>query len=325
MFHFRGRFVYRTHPMPSASEISQAAKALREGRLVAFPTETVYGLGADATSDAAVAALYAVKARPSFNPLICHVAAQAHAFALGDFSRRAQDVAERFWPGPLTIVVPRRSGCPVSMLASAGLASIGLRVPRHDMALALLREFGGPVAAPSANPSGRLSPTTAQHVRYSLGDKVDVVLDGGPSPIGVESTVLGFLGDVPRLLRPGGIPREQLEAFLGMRLEAEANAARPHAPGQLESHYAPRARLRLNAAAPQDGEAFLGFGACDSGARNLSPSGDTTEAAANLFRMLHELDAEGSPVIAVAPIPMDGLGAAINDRLARAAAPRASA
>ena len=242
--------------------------------------------------------------------------------ALGEFSPEASVLAKLFWPGPLTLVVPRRKSCPVSLLASAGLPNIAIRVPKHPVAQALLKAVHRPVVAPSANPSGRISPTTAAHVRAGLGDKVSVILDGGPSAIGLESTIVGFLGGRPTLLRPGGLAREEIESVLGHRLAQGGDAKKPSAPGQLESHYAPRARLRLNAEAARQGETYLAFGAASGGGFNLSPSGDLTEAAANLFRLLHEIDATGVKAIAVAPIPHHGLGEAINDRLKRAAAPR---
>lgn len=303
------------------SEIDKALEVLSAGGLVAFPTETVYGLGADATQDLAVAKIYAAKGRPQFNPLIAHVVDVEAAFDLAEFPSDAPRLAARFWPGPLTLVLPRRSPCPVSMLASAGLPSLALRVPAHPVALEMLREFGKPVVAPSANPSGKVSPTTAEHVRAGLGGKVDLILDGGPSLVGLESTIVSFLGERPRLLRSGGLSREAIEVALGYELLVEPVAGPLHAPGQLDSHYAPRARMRLNAATWNDGEARLGFGDCDA-PLNLSRKGDVVEAAANLFSMLHKLDAAGTDMIAVAPIPNSGLGEAINDRLTRAAAPR---
>ena len=309
--------------MAPHNDIAAAAQALREGHLVAFPTETVYGLGADATNDQAVARVYAAKGRPSFNPLIAHVPDAAAAFALGNFTPAAKALALAVWPGPLSIVVPRGSNCPVSLLASSGLDSIALRVPAHPVALDLLRAVGRPVVAPSANPSGRISPTTAEHVRRHLKEKVAVVLDGGRCGVGVESTVVSFLADGPKLLRPGGVPRAAIEALLGHAIAVETHSARPHAPGQLLSHYAPRAELRLNAEAPREGEAYLGFGPLHAhGPWTLSAKGDLVEAAASLFRLLHDIDATGVPRIAVAPIPHHGLGEAINDRLLRAAAPR---
>ena len=242
------------------------------------------------------------------------------ALALAEFPAAALALAARFWPGPLTLVLPRKAGCPVSLLASAGLPSIALRVPQHSLALELIRETGRPIVAPSANPSGRISPTTAAHVREGLGTKVDMVLDGGRCAVGLESTIVSLLDDTPRLLRAGGLARDKIEQVLGRRLEA-ALAGPLHAPGQLESHYAPHARLRLNATDWRVGEAQLGFGAVDA-PLNLSRKGDVVEAAANLFSMLHQLDAAGSSTIAVASIPEIGLGEAINDRLRRAAAPR---
>jgi L-threonylcarbamoyladenylate synthase len=311
--------------MDNSNEIFLGASALKRGELVAFPTETVYGLGADACNDAAVARVYAAKGRPSFNPLISHVIDTEAAFALGAFPGDAKKLAARFWPGPLTLVVPRKENCAVSLLASAGLPSLALRVPQHPIALQLLKAFGGPVVAPSANPSGRISPTTTAHVRQGLGSKVSLVLDGGPSVVGVESTVVSFMDAKPKLLRPGGLARETIEQVLGYGLDVELDSAKPHSPGQMESHYAPRAVLRLDAASPRDGETYLGFGDYQSGNFSLSQDGDVTEAAANLFRLLHELDATGTSAIAVAPIPNDGLGEAINDRLRRAAAPRPAA
>jgi L-threonylcarbamoyladenylate synthase len=307
--------------MINSSEINAAADALKAGELVAFPTETVYGLGADATNDLAVARIYEAKGRPSFNPLICHVADADRAFRLGEFPAEAKRLANRFWPGPLTIVVPRAKDCPVSLLASAGLHSIALRVPANDLALHLLAACGRPIVAPSANPSGSLSPTHADHVRKAFGAAVRI-LDGGPCPIGVESSVVSFMEGAPKLLRPGGLPREDIEQALGHAIDIQVDSARPHAPGQMESHYAPHARLRLSAKRPSEHEVYLGFGLHSHGRHNLSPSGDLVEAAANLFRMLHEIDAGGADIIAVAPIPSTGLGEAINDRLRRAAAPR---
>lgn len=309
--------------MGQTDDLTPAAQALREGKLVAFPTETVYGLGADATNDAAVARVYEAKGRPSFNPLITHVPDLAAAEALGVFSDDAKRLAQAFWPGPLSLVVPRRSDCPVSLLASAGLDSIALRVPSHPMALAFLREVAKPVVAPSANPSGKISPTSADHVRKHLKGKVAAVLDGGRCKVGVESTVVSFLEDGPMLLRHGGIPRAEIERVLGHPVAVQQHSARPHAPGQLLSHYAPHAELRLNADAPREGEAYLGFGRLHAhGPYTLSATGDLVEAAASLFRLLHEIDATGVARIAVAPIPHHGLGDAINDRLMRAAAPR---
>ncbi len=302
------------------SNVQRGAEILRAGGLVAFPTETVYGLGADATNDLAVAKIYEAKGRPQFNPLIAHVGDVDEALAQAEFSLVALTLAARFWPGPLTLVLPRKVGCTVSLLASAGLPSIALRVPQHSLALGLIGALGRPVVAPSANASGKISPTTAAHVQSDLGGKIDYILDGGACAVGLESTVVSLLDNTPRLLRAGGLARDRIEAVLGRKLEAPA-AGPLHAPGQLESHYAPQARLRLNVAEWAADEAQLGFGAMN-GQLNLSHSGDVVEAAANLFSMLHILDSRGAKVIAVAPIPPHGLGEAINDRLRRAAAPR---
>jgi L-threonylcarbamoyladenylate synthase len=269
-----------------------------------------------------VAEVFAAKNRPSFNPLIVHVASLDEAVALAEFGEEASELAKLFWPGPLTLVVPRREGCPVSLLASAGLPTIALRVPMHPLAQALLKAARRPVVAPSANPSGRISPTTATHVKEGLGEKVSVILDGGPSAIGLESTIIGFPNGRATLLRPGGLAREDIEKALGHKLASGSDAKKPSAPGQLESHYAPRAKLRLDATRAREGEVYLAFGEAPGAQFNLSPQGDLTEAAANLFRLLHELDATGPEIIAVAPIPAHGLGEAINDRLKRAAAPR---
>jgi len=269
-----------------------------------------------------VARVFAAKGRPSFNPLIVHVPSLEDAVALGEFSPEASELAKLFWPGPLTLVVPRRKSCPVSLLASAGLPSLAIRVPKHPLAQALLKAVRRPVVAPSANRSGRISPTTAAHVRAGLGDKVSVILDGGPAAIGLESTIIGFLDGRASLLRPGGLARQEIESALGHRLAQAGDAKKPSAPGQLESHYAPKAQLRLNAKAVKEGETYLAFGPVPDATFNLSPSGDLVEAAANLFRLLHEIDATGVGAIAVAPIPDRGLGEAINDRLKRAAAPR---
>ncbi|ETX30514.1 L-threonylcarbamoyladenylate synthase [Roseivivax isoporae] len=304
-----------------AAGIARAAGHLRAGRAVAFPTETVYGLGADARSDDAVAGIYAAKDRPGFNPLIVHVADIAAARRLVAWPDAAEALAAAFWPGPLTLVLPMLPDAPVSRLAAAGLDTLAVRMPAHPVARALLSEAGLPVAAPSANRSGRISPTTAAHVLATLDGRIAAVLDGGPTEVGVESTILG-LAEAPRLLRPGGLPREALEAALGAALPGGPAGDAITAPGQTASHYAPVAALRLDATAWRDGEARLGFGpvACDL---NLSAAGDLREAAANLFAHLHALDAGGPRVIAVSPVPGHGLGVAINDRLRRAAAPRA--
>ena len=306
---------------PDAGGIARAAALLCAGRLVAFPTETVYGLGADARDDRAVAGIYAAKGRPAFNPLIVHVADAGAAGEIAAFPPEAGALAAAFWPGPLTLVLPLRPGAGISKLVTAGLSSVALRVPAHPVARALLAAFGGPVAAPSANPSGRISPTTAAHVRDGLGGRIAAVVDGGPTPVGLESTIVGLDGGRPVLLRPGGVAGEEIARTLGQPLHRPDRPAQPTSPGQLASHYAPRGRVRLEATAARPGEVMLGFGAVD-GVLNLSPSGDLTEAAANLFAMLHRLDDAGAEAICVAPIPRAGLGLAINDRLARAAAPR---
>ncbi len=302
--------------------IAEAAATLARGGLVAFPTETVYGLGADAGNGQAVAGIYAAKGRPSFNPLIVHVPDLRAAERWAEIPSQARSLAEAFWPGPLTLVVPLRRSAELSSLVTAGLPTIALRSPAHPVARALLASAGRPVAAPSANPSGRVSPTSADHVLAGLGGRIDAVIDGGACPVGVESTILGFVQGAPRLLRAGGLPVEALEEALGGRILPDTDPARVAAPGQMASHYAPLGRLRLGALAPGAGEVMLGFGDVP-GDLNLSPSGDLREAAANLFGALHRLDAMGAEWIAVAPIPEQGLGRAINDRLRRAAAPRA--
>jgi L-threonylcarbamoyladenylate synthase len=309
-----------------AAAIAEAGAVLREGGLVVFPTETVYGLGADATSGAAVAKIYAAKERPQFNPLIAHVADLAAAQREGVFGTEALALAHAFWPGPLTLVVPAAPTCSVSDLARAGLDSVAIRVPAHPVAQALLRAAARPVAAPSANRSGRVSPTHAAHVMGDLDGRVDMVLDGGPTEVGVESTIVACLPDGVTLLRPGGIARERIEAVLGHRLASPAAQGPVTAPGMLASHYAPNARLRLDAEHVEPGEAVLDFGGrfadVQAASFDLSPSGDLAEAATQLFAFLRALDATGAEVIAVAPIPNEGLGEAIRDRLARAAAPR---
>lgn len=298
--------------------IEAAAKILREGGLVAFPTETVYGLGADATNGQAVAAIFAAKGRPLFNPLIVHVADLDEARRYAEVSPRAQALAEKFWPGALTLVLPRRKNSPISLLASAGLDTLALRAPSHPAAIALLRRSGRPIAGPSANMTGKVTATTAQHVLESLNGKVDLILDGGSATLGIESTVIGFDGDRPLLLRPGAVAREKIEDLIGP-LGPPGNLIQ--SPGQLASHYAPRAALRMNASQPHAGEVLLGFGNVSGARLNLSPRGDLGEAAANLFAMLRELD-KTAMAIAVSPIPSTGIGEAINDRLLRAAAPR---
>lgn len=302
--------------------IGEAAQLLREGRLVAFPTETVYGLGADATYGRAVAAIFAAKARPQINPLIVHVRNAEQAAEYVAFSPMAEELAARFWPGPLTLVLPRIEGCGLSLLVSAGLDTVAVRCPSHPVAADLIAEAGLPIAAPSANPSGRLSPTHAGHVAEELGRRVDLILDGGPTPLGIESTVIGFAAGRPVLFRPGALAREEVERITGPLSAPTLGIV--SSPGQLASHYAPHAHMRLRARELRDDEVLLGFGpsAPREAALNLSPSGDLAEAAANLFAMLRALDAKGAGTIAVMPIPQDGLGEAINDRLARAAAPR---
>jgi L-threonylcarbamoyladenylate synthase len=303
--------------------ITRAAKLLRAGGLVAFPTETVYGLGGDATSEPAVAAIFEVKGRPRFNPLIVHVTGLAEAEVLAIFDERAREVAARFWPGPLTLVLPRRSGSGLSLLASAGLATVAIRAPAHPVAQALLRETSRPIAAPSANRSGRVSPTEAAHVAEELGDRVRLILDDGRTRVGLESTVLDLSDRASVLLRPGGITSEQLAELLGPI--ATPAAGQPKSPGMLASHYAPSLPLRLGAARAYPGEALLAFGAeAPSGFAEvlwLSRTGDLAEAAANLFAMLRRLDRPPFTGIAVMPIPEHDLGRAINDRLRRAAAP----
>ncbi len=307
------------------NDVPHAAALLRAGNLVAFATETVYGLGADARNGVAVASIYATKGRPSFNPLIAHVANVAMAQELVQWNDWADALAQAFWPGPLTLVLPLREGHGVSELVTAGLTTLAVRVPAQDTARALLTAVGGPVAAPSANPSGKISPTTADHVTAGLGGKIAAILDDGPCAVGLESTIVGLAGPTPMLLRPGGLAQDKIEQVLGQTLAARDTADPLTAPGQLLSHYAPNAAVRLNATSPVNDEVMLGFGAMSydlkAGDLNLSPRGDLGEAAANLFGYLHRLDMLGAP-IAVAPIPQQGLGVAINDRLHRAAAPR---
>jgi L-threonylcarbamoyladenylate synthase len=312
--------------------VAAAARCLAAGGLLAFPTETVYGLGADACNGEAIARLYEAKGRPAFNPLICHVQDLPAAARLGVLDAAAARLAQALWPGPLTLVVRKRPDCPVAELATAGLPTLALRVPDHPIARAVLTEFGRPVVAPSANRSGHVSPTTAAHVRADLGGRIDLIIDGGPTSVGVESTIVACL-DRPLLLRPGGVPRAEIERVLGHALAEVPDAtleAAPMAPGQLASHYAPHAALRLKAAGVHPGEALLAFGpvlppGAAGAARvlNLSARGDLIEAAANLFSHLRALDAPDVTMIAVMPVPHHGLGEAINDRLQRAQAPRA--
>jgi len=316
-----------------AGSIAEAARTLAAGGLVAFPTETVYGLGADATNGRAVARLYEAKGRPAFNPLIVHVGDLKAAQALARFNAEALRLAESFWPGPLTLVIPKAAGCRVAALATAGLDTIAVRVPDHPVAREILAALSKPVVAPSANRSGHVSPTRAEHVLADLAGRIDLIVDGGATPVGVESTIVACL-DEPMLLRPGGLPRAAIERALARKLaRAPSGLARadeaPLAPGMLLAHYAPRTPLRLDVGRVEPDEALLAFGPVPaqgaSGARkvlNLSARADLTEAAVNLFSHLRALDAAGASAIAVMPIPAEGLGEAINDRLARAAAPR---
>lgn len=317
---------------PTEAGIACAAAKLKSGRLVAFPTETVYGLGADATNGLAVARIFEAKGRPRFNPLIVHVADTAAAERIAQVTGKAKQLAQAFWPGPLTLVLPRRPESGISELVSAGLETIGVRMPSHPVAHALLQAAAVPIAAPSANVSGHVSPTTADHVDSDLGEKVAMILDDGPTEHGLESTVVDATGERIVMLRPGATTREAIEAVLGepvaRRADADENdsTAQLRSPGQLASHYAPRARVRLNATALQSGEVLLAFGTplpgTEGRSENLSPSSDLIEAAANLFAALRRLDATGAETIAVMPIPATGLGEAINDRLRRAAAGR---
>jgi L-threonylcarbamoyladenylate synthase len=309
----------------TAERISEAGARLRSGGLVAFPTETVYGLGADATSDTAVARIFSAKNRPDFNPLIVHVPDAERAAALAEFTELGRRIAHAFWPGPLSIVLRRQVDCPVSLLASAGLETIAIRVPAQVTAQAILKAAGVPVAAPSANASGKISPTEAAHVQMSLGDAVDLIVDDGACQVGLESTVVDCTTDRAVVLRPGGVTMEQIEAIAGDVELSDASPDKPASPGMLQSHYAPDASIRLNATTVDTGEALLAIGPHRFSnfaiERNLSPSADLPEAAANLFAMLRQLDSEADR-IAVMPIPETGLGRAINDRLQRAAAPR---
>ena len=303
--------------------LARAAEILAQGDLVAFPTETVYGLGGDARQDKAVARIFAAKGRPRFNPLIVHVPDLETAGRYGVITAAARDLAARFWPGPLTMVLPLRTDAGLSPLVTAGNDSVAIRVPAHPLARALLTKFAGPIAAPSANPSGRVSPTRAQHVIDGLAGRIEAVIDGGPCAVGVESTILSL--DPPMLLRPGGVAAEAIEAALGLPLPTGGNAQKPSAPGQLASHYAPAAPVRLGADRPHADEVYVTFGTRPApGQLTLSSTGDLTEAAANLFHILREADRLAGPEgrIAFAPVPERDLGRAINDRLRRAAAPR---
>jgi L-threonylcarbamoyladenylate synthase len=316
-------------PASEAATAQAAARTLAQGGLVAFPTETVYGLGADAANPIAIARLYQAKGRPSFNPLIATVFDLEAAQRIGRLNATALRLAEAFWPGPLTLVLPKTNGCPVADLATAGLDTVAVRVPAHQVTRQILRAFGEAVVAPSANLSGHVSPTTAAHVRSDLEGRIDLIVDGGPVEVGVESTIVGCF-EAPQLLRPGGLPREAIERVLGYPLkQADADTGQPRAPGMLASHYAPRSRVRLNAERIEAGEALLAFGpemppGTDNAAAvmNLSPRRDLAEAAANLFGYLRALDARGARAIVVMSIPDEGLGEAINDRLRRAAVER---
>ena len=305
------------------SGIREAAAILRRGGLVALPTETVYGLAGDATNDRTVARIFEVKNRPQFNPLIVHVADRAMAETLVTFTALSERLAERFWPGPLTLVLPRSIGSPISRLASAGLDTIAIRMPAHPVARQLLQHCQTPLAAPSANPSGRLSPTDALHVAATIGDRIDLILDGGPCTIGIESTVLDVTGPMPCILRQGGLPQSDIEAVIG-EIASDSQSRSMRSPGMMKSHYAPSIGLRMNATTVGPREALLAFGpdplTGPAATLNLSESSNLAEAAANLFRMLHRLDDSRYRCIAVMPIPARGLGIAINDRLRRAAA-----
>ncbi|WP_136441808.1 L-threonylcarbamoyladenylate synthase [Pacificoceanicola onchidii] len=305
---------------PDADSLREAAALLHNGALVAFPTETVYGLGANARDDHAVARIYEAKGRPSFNPLIVHFADLDAVRAVVDWNAAAESIAAAYWPGPLTLVLPLKPDSGISKLVTAGLDTLAVRMPASPVARDLLRAFGGPVAAPSANRSGQISPTRAEHVLNGLSGRIEAVLDGGPCSVGLESTILGLAGK-PTLLRPGGITLEEIAETLGTRIAERKDTEAISAPGQTRSHYAPRARVRLNAADWLPGEARLGFGDVDCDL-NLSPDETLRDAAANLFEYLHRLDATGAQTIAISPIPHVGLGIAINDRLSRAAAER---
>lgn len=313
--------------LPDKDGIARVVELWRKGGLVAFPTETVYGLGGDASNGNAVARIYEAKCRPSFNPLIIHVADLAQARKYAEFDALARQLAEAFWPGPLSLVLPIKPGVELSPLVTAGLDTIAVRVPENPLAQKLLREFGGAIAAPSANPSGRLSPSTAAHVMDGLAGRIDAVINGGACAVGLESTIVHPGSAPPALLRPGGLPVEALEAMLGQKMARPDDPDQPISPGQLASHYAPGLPVQRDVTAPDPHAIWLGFGPnCGASARNLSHNADLREAAANLFGMLHELDGmakkSGAKVIQIAPIPNTGIGAAINDRLSRAAAPR---
>lgn len=312
--------IQTAHLIDTQDGIAQAAKVLADGGLCAFPTETVYGLGADARDGLSVARIFEAKGRPQFNPLIVHVASVEDAQKYGIFNNSALALAQAFWPGPLTLVVPLRNDSGLSELVTAGLNSVGLRVPAATLAQNLLTMFDGPIAAPSANPSGKISPTIAQHVTDDLSGKIDAIIDGGACEVGLESTIVGCVTR-PTLLRPGGLPVEIIEQCLDQTLE-RPNTGEISAPGQLLSHYAPNAPVRLEATEKFDREVLIGFGPTENADLSLSESGDLHDAAANLFQILHQANDLNASRIAVAPIPETGLGVAINDRLRRAAAPR---
>ena len=316
--------------------IVKATEILRQGGLVSFPTETVYGLGANACDDNAVANIFETKGRPNFNPLIIHVADLHMAMQYGKFNHMARMIAQKLWPAALTLVVPLKANNKLSKLVTAGLETIAIRIPAHDAAIKLLRQCAMPIAAPSANISGKLSPTNAKHVNNSLGDKIDIILDGGDCKIGLESTIIDCSSDNISLLRHGGVTITEIENIIKKPIlipnnNDDIDEISPKSPGQLKSHYAPMAKIRLNVKKPLDGEKYLGFGnCCPDAILNLSPDSDLKQAAANLFNMLHDLDImpnsdminDKDNIIAIAPIPNNGIGIAINDRLSRAAAPR---
>src|SRR5690606_31374561 len=316
---FESEHAFSTAVLPADDAgIAAAAETLARGELVALPTETVYGLAADATNGEAVARIYAAKGRPALNPLIVHVDGPAMAARLADLPPLAHRLIEAFWPGPLTLVLPARADSPAAGLVQAGLPTIAIRCPNPPVAQAVIARLGRPIAAPSANPSGRISPTRAEHVRAGLAGRIPLILDAGPTEAGLESTIVAVEGEALRLLRPGPVPAEALAALAPVLAAADGKI---QAPGQMTSHYAPRQPVRLGASAPEPHEFFIGFNGLD-GNLNLSPKGNLIEAAARLFEALHMAEASGATGIAVAPIPEDGLGAAINDRLRRAAAPR---
>ncbi len=313
--------------LSDAAGISCAVAIWQAGGLVAFPTETVYGLGADATNGTAVARIYEAKGRPAFNPLIIHVADIATAKQFAEFDTLAENLALAFWPGPLSLVLPLKTNSGLSPLVTAGLSTLAVRIPQNPLAQRLLSAFGGAIAAPSANPSGKISATSASHVLASLSGRIDAVMDGGTCNVGLESTIVAPGTSGAALLRPGGLPAEAIEAMLGLKLTRQDDPDQPTSPGQLASHYAPSAQIALNVTAPDNTMIWLGFGPdCTGAALNLSQAGDLREAAANLFAVLHEMDRlaqeKNLNVIAIAPVPNTGLGVAINDRLKRAAAPR---